>query len=99
MPHLAWNVVYEISCPGCYQKKIGKIESCFETRLSKHSKHLDTRAVALHFLNRPDALYLATLDTLSDNLDSTDEPGGNLRRNTNKIAQQNTRNIGIVKFY
>ena len=28
-----------------------------------------------------------------------DEPGGNLRRSTNKIVQQNTRSIGIVKFY
>ena len=28
-----------------------------------------------------------------------DEPGGNLSQSKNKIAQQNTRNIGIVKFY
>ena len=45
------DVIYEITCPGCDKKYIGKTERRLETRLTEHCKHFDPSAVAQHFHN------------------------------------------------
>ena len=68
------NVIYEITCPGCNNKYIGKTERCLQTRLSEHSYNINTSAVAQHLLNCPHAHYLANLNSLFDNLNNSSPP-------------------------
>ena len=35
------NVIYEIICPGCGEKYIGKTDRCFKTRMLEHGKRAD----------------------------------------------------------
>ena len=68
------NVIYEITCPGCNNKYIGKTERCLQTRLSEHSYNINTSAVAQHLLNCPHAQYLANLNSFYDNLNNSSPP-------------------------
>ena len=35
------NVIYRITCPGCFQKYVGKTHRNLITRLKKHGKKVD----------------------------------------------------------
>ena len=43
------NIVYEITCPGCNGKYIGKTDVCLETRLSQHGSQKD-QPMHQHFM-------------------------------------------------
>ena len=40
------NVIYEITCPGCNRRYIGKTERCLDRRLLEHSSDFQNSAVA-----------------------------------------------------
>ena len=56
------NIIYEITCPGCNNKYIGKTKRCLQTRLSEHFYNINTCAVT--HLNCPHPHYLANLNSL-----------------------------------
>lgn len=35
------NVIYEINCPGCGEKYVGKTDRCFKTRMLEHGRRAD----------------------------------------------------------
>ena len=44
------NIIYEITCPGCHDKYIGKTDRCLFTRLNEHASRLD-QPMHQHFMN------------------------------------------------
>ena len=65
------NVIYEITCPGCNKRYIGKTERCLGKRLLEHSSDFQNSAVAQHFSNCDHVNYLTNLSDLSYNLNDT----------------------------
>ena len=62
------NLVYEISCPGCNQRYIGKTERCLAERLCDQSSNFANCAVANHFVNCRHVNNLINLNNLNDHL-------------------------------
>ena len=62
------NVFYEITCPGCNKRYIGKTERYLDKRLLEHSSDFQNSAVAQHFSNCDHVNYLTNLNDLFDNL-------------------------------
>ena len=71
-------LVYEINCPGCYSKHVGKTERRLDVRLSEHynpdksafGNHLTNCEQAQHIINlrnlEIDSLLLFSLTTLTN---------------------------------
>ena len=62
------DVVYEISCPGCGSKYIGKTQRCLETRLNEHGTRINKSVVADHFHNCEHAQHIIGLNNMFDSL-------------------------------
>ena len=62
------NLVYEITCPGCNKRYIGKTERCLEKRINEHSTDFKNSAVADHFQNCEHAQHLLNMNNLYDQL-------------------------------
>ena len=60
------NLVYEITCPGCNQRDIGKTERCLAENLSEHSSNFANSAVANHFVNCQHVNYFINLNNFFD---------------------------------
>lgn len=71
------NIIYQITCPGCGHKYIGKTERRLETRLTEHFTNISTSAVAQHLLDCPLAQYIVDLSTFYNNLNSSSLPVSN----------------------
>ena len=59
------NIIYEITCPGCDQKYIGKTDRCLGLRMDEHSRRID-QPMYNHLINCSKFNHFCNLFMLPD---------------------------------